>query len=449
VNETAKAMQPGGQLEELNPNPPLLDRAARAAEGFFPGMVEGGLAQITRPKESIPGGIADVLEGAGKTALPFMAPALAMNPVATATGSLIGTGAQAAGEKGAEALHLSPDATRLTGDITGAAAVPVAAAGGGKLLQMAGRPLVKTALRLPGKAEAYGATPAKAVLEETGWHVRPAAIAASARSKIGELGKELESKAAAATEQPSLGPARQVLSGRSAVAARANSTSTPSELAPMQKFLTEPEPGFSGATNYPAGAHTPINIRPTAIPGSYLTTSQLVRGAAPPLEISERQPAPQFLGMKRQFDTDFIRNWNPAVATKGRLGAAREAYGALASEFNRAVPGAEPLNQRIASLIPAAQRARLTDLNAGLGERILSRMSRPTGGMLPALLGYHEGGIPGAALGMVGAEGAASPVPLMMGARGLYGAGSALSSPLGMGAAAGLPLVRRREEQPR
>jgi hypothetical protein len=340
---------------------------------------------------------------------------------------------------------------RTVGSAAGFYALPPLLRKAGEGAEALARVPVKAALGLPGRAEAYGANPAKAVLEETS-AVSPTKIATQARSRIGELNTELESRARASQTPVSLKPARDVVAGDISKAAGRNSTAGPRELAPMNSFLNEPQPGFTGATEYQPGASTPISFTqtPLKITGPngqpILGRPSVVRGLPPSPVVSEEQAPIDALGMRRQLNTDFIRNWNPAASTKGALGTARRAYGAIGSELDKSIPGGSEIDQRISSLIPAAERARATSLNAGLGQRILSRIARPTGGLVPALLGYHGAGIPGAALGLTAAETAAAPVPLMIGGRGIYGLGRGLESPAASTPIRVAPLAKRPQQ---
>jgi hypothetical protein len=154
----------------------------------------------------------------------------------------------------------------------------------------------------------------------------------------------------------------------------------------------------------------------------------ITRGASPLPAVAEQQAPLDFLGMKRQFGEDFTR-FNPArPASHNATATANRAYGAMADEFNRSVPGAAPLNQRISSLIPVRDRAIQTDFNAGPGERMLNRVARPTGAMFPALFGLHEGGLPGALMAITGQEALSAPTFKMIAARGLHGAGKGLQA---------------------
>jgi hypothetical protein len=358
-----------------------------------------------------------------------------VSTLAGGAGGLLKSGAKAAGlaslPRAASALNTAGKAASLVGDVSNPMTLPLKGVGAG--LKAIGPPLAESALGIRGQTHAFGATPGKAVLEETRG-LRPATIEKSAQGKLGELNNELEGRAANAKGPADLTKARQVIQRASDKAAGANSADTPSELSPMSKQLVEPRPGFTGATEYPAGANTPISFQqnPTGVlgpSGQPITKPQLVHGPSPSPVVAAEQTPSTLLGMKRQFGQDFV-NWNPVIPrSPGATGVGRQAYHELAQELNNTVPGAESLNQRISSLIPVAQRAKLTDLNAGPIQHSLNRLHAPTGGMIPALFGLREGGLPGLMAMIAGQETLGSPTVRMMGARGAFGTGKALGSP--------------------
>ena len=380
---------------------------------------------------------------------------------------LIGPGAAAIGEKmggkaptfdkygnvmepGAEP-DLAGGLGAATGMIGSIAAAPALARGAGGVMKAAGRTGVRTALGIPAKAEAWGSNPTEFVLQRTS-SVHPSGIASQAEGAVKGLTAEQESAAATSRSPAHLTPARNVVAGDISKAASRNSAAIPRELAPMQEFLTQPRPGFAGSTEFPEGAHTPISFQPTQSPilgpsGQPIAgPPRLIRGMPPEPVVSEAQSPLTTLGMRRQFDTDFIRNWNPTANTKGALGTARKVYHSLGNETDRVIPGGAARDEAIQSGIGARNAAEARALQASLGQRILGRISRPTGGLLPAIIGFHEGGLPGAMLGITGSEAAASPVPLMIGARGAYGAGRAVASPFSQRAAQVAPLLKRPQQ---
>jgi hypothetical protein len=114
----------------------------------------------------------------------------------------------------------------------------------------------------------------------------------------------------------------------------------------------------------------------------------------------------------------------------------------MGQEFNKAVPGAVDLNQRIQDLIPVKRAGESTARNEGLVPHVMTRIEKPTGALVPSLLGYAAGGAPGAALATVVPEALSSPSMRMVTARGLHGVGRALQSPVAGRAAQVAPLVR-------
>jgi hypothetical protein len=204
----------------------------------------------------------------------------------------------------------------------------------------------------------------------------------------------------------------------------------------------------AGSPEFARGPYTPITVQPTDITDelgrkSITGTPRIIRGKTPAPVVAAEQPASQFLGMKRQFDRDFVQNWNPTSDTKHGQGVARQAYGAMADEFNRAVPGAEQINGRIQSLIPAVDRAEMVSRNAGTLQRAMDRISRPTGALVPALIGRQIGGTPGLLGGLGVPEMISDPFTKMAAARGLYRGGRSLLLPAAQRASRLTPLVTR------
>ncbi len=415
----------------------------KAADLFQRASTEPGMAKILPLVEGAGHGLAGVLPLIGPAAANIGEQIGGTDPEYDKYGNVTKSG---------NAPDIAGGSARALGTVGSMFALPAATKAAGRALETAARTPVKLALRLPGKTEAFGATPAKAVLEETGpLSVRPATIQRQATARIAQLGNELESRAATTTQPGSLAPARSVVAADIAKAGGRNSIAAPAELAPMQRFLTEPSPLFKGSTEYASGANTPISYQPTQSsilgPGGQpiLGAPRVVRGPAPPLSVAEKQSALDLLGMRRQFNTDFVNNWNPAVNTKGALGTARRTYGAIGNELDRIIPGGKELDQRISSLIPAADRARLTALAADTPERALARIARPTGGMLPAIIGGHLGGPIGAGAGLLLSELPGSAPFMMSAGRGLYGAGRVIGSGiLGRAMQAG-PFLRRQQ----
>jgi hypothetical protein len=307
----------------------------------------------------------------------------------------------------------------------------------GRAVKAPAPPIAESALGIRGTQRAYGATPGKAILDDTTGY-RPEQIERSAQAKASDLNTDLETRAAQASDPASLVPARSAGTDVIQKAVRANSTKTPKTVQPMVDQLTTPRDGFAGTTEYPAGAHTPISFaqRPTGVLGATgqpISTTQLVRGASPEPVIAAEQSPLDLLRMKRQFGRDFIDDWKPTDSKQG-LSTAKEMYHGLDQELDRTVPGASQIDQRIQSLIPVIDRSSQVGLNGTVLEKSLARIAKPTGALAGALTGMFKGGehfgAPGALVGAVAGLGApeiiSSPVLQMGAARTLHGLGGGL-----------------------
>lgn len=307
-------------------------------------------------------------------------------------------------------------------DVTSLKAVPkvygALASGLGKAVAAPAGPIAETALGVRKLDRAYGKTPGQAILDETKG-VRPSTIADSARSKLGDINQQLDTAVNASTTPASLKPALDVIGGARSKALAQNSKGTLAQLDPMTEHLS---------TNVSNG-----------------------------LPLSQTQMPSGLLNLKRGFGNEFVHNWNPETM-KGVKSTGAQAYRALDDELDRTVPAAKDLNQRASSLIPVAQRAESTDLNANTLQRALGRVARPTGGMASAIAGAYEGGTHFGPLGALGGavvggglpELIASPTAQMIAARGLNATGKGLQSPVGTTAArvAGSGALLKKKQQP-
>lgn len=283
----------------------------------------------------------------------------------------------------------------------------------------------ESALGVPAIQKAYGKTPGAFAVENTRG-LTPAKVAQSTESWLSKANPQLDAMYASnpnAVVSPS--PAVKIIEDRIAQAKSGNSTGAAPELTEMRSQLTEPKPGFGGATSYPEGANTPIKYGTPQMTGKNVPVMKA--GNPAPLEISPQQTSTDLLRMKREFGKDFTK-WNP-LHPKGETGTARQAYHALDAELDNANPGTSELNQNISSAIPIQQRAELASLNQGVMQNIASRVAAKTGGMaLGAGAGYAAGGIPGMIAGIAAPEILSAPATRMAGARALYGTGKLLQN---------------------
>lgn len=274
----------------------------------------------------------------------------------------LGKLASAGVKVGSEALESGLKNKAQGGDFTTGAA----AGAGGELLGMGAQKvapkIAETALGITGKMRGHGRTIGQAVLDETKGVV-PETIAKQAGEKIGSLTGDLERRASAfsVANTASTNPAHAVIDNAIANAPR-NARDYTSKLESLKPLLD-----FNAGAGPQRRAFTPEEI----------------------------------LEMKRGVDKE-ISSWSPEVR-KGVEGVKRQIYRALDSELDRTVPGAEGINQRISSLIPAQKRAAAIANNASTTQRIAHRISAHTGaaagGVAGGYYGYEHGGVPGAIYG--------------------------------------------------
>src|SRR5215472_6522941 len=155
---------------------------AGARHLFTPGQ------RMQGANELFEGGTTALAPAAIGAALPALASAPVSGLLGMGGGALLGTGAQKGGEAIASGLGASPEASRMVGNVTGTVAGPLLSRVAGAGLKRLAEPFVKSALGIPGRSEAYGATPAKAVLEETPARaIRPATVEEESRLALDRL----------------------------------------------------------------------------------------------------------------------------------------------------------------------------------------------------------------------------------------------------------------------
>ncbi len=222
----------------------------------------------------------------------------------------------------------------------------------------------ESALGIRKAVRFYGKSPGRAVLEETTGH-RPAKDMESARDKVRSLTGQVETMAAQSPRLTTLTPARTVVNDATQTA---QSENNPKALAQLQPLI-----------------------------------HQLSTNVTNGLPLSSTQSAKGLLNLKRGFG-DAVA-WSPEM-TKSVNAVGKRAYHALDQEFDKAVPGAADMNQRVSSLIPVIKRAESAEHGAPVAQRIVHRLAAHTGAAtlagLGGVQGYREGGVPGAVTGAIG-----------------------------------------------
>ncbi len=157
--------------------------------------------------------------------------------------------------------------------------------------------------------------------------------------------------------------------------------------------------------------------------------------------IPQHVSSDEALGLRRGVDA-LMDSWNPNNKRALSDSAVMAVRKAMNDELSKSVPDFDALNLKISNLLPVAQRAGATDLNAGVMQRVMGKLARPTGALVGTIAGgtagYKEDGVRGAllggAVGAIAPEIATSPTTLMAGARIANSAAPAIAATVGTGA---------------
>lgn len=159
-----------------------------------------------------------------------------------------------------------------------------------------------------------------------------------------------------------------------------------------------------------AQATAALRNNPETIKRTGSLYGQLTQEASSGAPIPQQVSAARGLQLKRGIG-DLKNSWNPAVQNDFADTATGHVYKALDNELDAAIPNSQGMNEKMSLLTPVKDRFGATALNASAGQRILGRMTRPTGALFGAgagaTAGYQAGGVPGAMVG--GVAGLAAP----------------------------------------
>jgi len=256
--------------------------------------------------------------------------------------------------------------------------------------------IAESALKVLAPQRMHGRTVGRAILDDT-IGVAPGTVRDSAQKSIQNYTDQLHTAAGASTQPFSLAPARLTLQDAIDNSAMQNSPTALRDLnAAKNQLAYRVHPDTA---RFDTNAPIPSNVTP-------MEGLQLKRGLS-----------------------DLVGNWDKSGGSPAS-GPIKQTYGALDSELDRTVPGADQFNQKISSLMPVVTRADMAANAAPSTQQMLHRLAVPTGAMAAPLgmgaYGYEKGGVGGAAKGF--AEGmaipllAASPTGQMALARGLNSA---------------------------
>ena len=291
------------------------------------------------------------------------------------------------------------------GDFSTGAAAGAAGAGIGAGMKAAAPTLTGIA---QGLEAPYGKT-GTAILKETKG-LLPGSIRNSARGVLDKLNPELNQLAENSSAQVPMQSARDAANEQIGRAAGQNNPKMTKGVTRMGKQLFEQE-------------HTP---------------ALGAQGPSGTIPIPDQVPASQYLELKRGVGKALpAGSWNPESSNAFK-GPRNAIYGAMGNEFEKAVPEAAPLNQRISSLIPATEKPKSALFGHALGPGV--------GAILGGSAGYRKGGLPEAATGAIegATAGFAAPTLMNAGARAAFSPAGQRLLPAATG---GLLQLTRKDQQ--
>lgn len=271
------------------------------------------------------------------------------------------------------------------GSFTQGAVGGAAAGAAGEAAKVVAPIVAETAMGVRATDRAYGRTPGQFIIDNTSG-VRPGSVAAQAVANVAQNTADLEKAAVNSPIAVNLQPARDKAADLLRTAAKQNNPST---------------------------------IREVGQIGSQLDA----RGTVP---IPQYVSADEGLALRRGVD-DLQGSWNPNLKRTLSDQAITKTRNALNDELEQAIPGFRDYNAALSTGIPVADRAGAVDLNAGILQRVIGRLAKPTGALIGAGVGggagYKENGLEGALIGggvgLFAPEVLSSPTTLMAGARAL------------------------------
>lgn len=277
------------------------------------------------------------------------------------------------------------------GSFAGGAAAGALGSAAGSAIKAVAPMIAESALGVRSLDRNYGRTPGQAILDETNG-INPGKIAQAAQGKLDLYTGELQQAAKASPNAVSLFPAQQIAKDAQATALSQNSPDLIKRTGQLADQLIYDQKLGGKPTNASLFPKIVTGFGPTAP-----VVAPKVSNLLPPSVDASRA-----IDLKRGIGAT-KNSWTPTAKGDFVDGVIGNLYGALDSGIDASFPGSKGLNQKISTLIPVAERAHATDLNASALQRALGRFTRPTGalvgGAAGGTYGYKEGGIPGAIAG--------------------------------------------------
>jgi len=359
-----------GALQTANAVSKLLNKIPGIGERLAPSVGIQAAEQLAQPQNAWQLAGQGIYQGAEALGAGALVPEIALG------GSVLGPLSNIAGQA---ALGAASSAAHGGNPWIGAAI-----GGGGEAVAQVLRPLaqpaINSALGIGERSKRFGKNPAETILEETS-SVRPSKLVPEIQSKIDTLSDQLDSIAKAnADKKVSLSDALQNILDISDHLHKENYYDADPALQLLWDHIT---------TNLGTKEPLPIEVSPE-------TAIQLRRG------IQRR-----------------VASWNEGAGSEMSL-AAKQVQHTLNNSINQALPEAAQINSKIANLIEAGKRAGITGRSMGTTERLIDRLTRPTGALTSANIGEHIAGIPGAMAAIAGQEALRSPTIKLLAGRAFY-----------------------------
>ena len=138
-------------------------------------------------------------------------------------------------------------------------------------------------------------------------------------------------------------------------------------------------------------------------------------------------PAEKAIDLLHGFRQQYAKYNSSAPLSSDSLKVGNSVAHTLSDEV-KTVPGIGDVWDRMSNLIPVKERADVTERSAPFIQEMYHKLKAPTGALIGAAAGFHEGGIGGALLGLTTPALLGNPAAQMFLARALNAGGKSLES---------------------
>lgn len=402
-------MQPSLLGRDLDPSP--LANFAKGVVKSIPGTMSGvakllpGTSDATEPLDAAAQthGTAQAIGKGFGNAAQFVIPGAGEEKLGLYGASKLPEAFAPLAKMGASALSTGV-VNKAQGGSFGAGAITGALGSGATQTLKAWAPSVaESALGIRYAQRMHGKTPGAAILDDT-TGIKPDAVRDSAKNAMGMYTDKLHDLVGKAKNTPfSMAPARLTLEDAISNGASQNSPTVLRDLIQANDQLSYK-----------------VDDRPFSTDFGKINYSDPIPSQVTPM---------QGLQYKRGLD-HLVSNWDKSGGSPAAE-PLKATYGALDSELDRTVPGAQNINQKISSLFPVVDRANIAAHGAPTTQQLFNKLAAPTGALVApvagGIYGHEHGGaggaVAGAAAGALLPAMLATPTGQMALARGLYSGG--------------------------